>query len=138
MLIRCIRTSQTLTYIADLKNTTDEYIPAYLHTLRFRQIHTKTDIRLLLGYAAVLIAGALFYFDWKYGWDATKAYTAPAVVVYFILNGAFTYWIWGVEKGTVYEGEGKEGKVRFSPLVFFAVERKSGRLGCYARFGLQS
>jgi hypothetical protein len=28
-----------------------------------------------------------------------------------VLNGAFSYWLWFVEKGVVYEGEGKTGKV---------------------------
>jgi hypothetical protein len=96
----------------DLKNTTDDALPNYLHSLKFKQIHTQTDVRLVLGYVAVAIAGALFYFDWKFGWDASKPYTAPAVVAYFILNGAFSYWLWFVEKGVVYEGQGKTGTVR--------------------------
>lgn len=98
--------------LPDLKNTTDDALPNYLHSLKFRQIHTQTDVRLALGYTAVAIAGALFYFDWKFGWEASKPYTAPAVVAYFLLNGAFTYWMWFVEGGVVYEGEGKTGKVR--------------------------
>ncbi|KAF2009848.1 SPC25-domain-containing protein [Aaosphaeria arxii CBS 175.79] len=97
--------------LPDLKNTTDDALPNYLHSLKFRQIHTQTDVRLALGYVAVIIAGVLFYFDWTLGWDATKPYTAPAVAAYFILNGAFTYWLWFVEKGAVYEGEGKTGKI---------------------------
>tara|TARA_R110002003_G_scaffold59_30_gene5413 strand:- start:6035 stop:6403 length:369 start_codon:yes stop_codon:yes gene_type:complete len=96
---------------ADLKNTTDDALPNYLHSLKFKQTHTQTDIRLAIGYVAVAIAGALFYFDWKFGWEASKPYTAPAVVAYFLLNGAFSYWLWFVEKGVVYEGEGKTGKV---------------------------
>jgi hypothetical protein len=75
-------------------------------------------VRLALGYAAVTIAGALFWFDWKFGWDSSKPFTAPAVAAYFILNGAFSYWLWVVEKGVVYEGEGKTGKVR-STLTFY-------------------
>lgn len=98
----------------DLKNTTDDALPNYLHSLKFKQIHTQTDVRLALGYSAVVIAGVLFYFDWKLGWEATKTYTAPAVIAYFLLNGAFSYWLWFVEKGVVYEGEGKTGKVRSS------------------------
>ncbi|PSN60806.1 hypothetical protein BS50DRAFT_563484 [Corynespora cassiicola Philippines] len=98
--------------LADLKNTTDDALPNYLHSLKFRQKHTSTDVRLAMGYAAVIIAGALFYFDWKFGWEASKPYTAPAVVVYFLLNSAFTYWMWFVEKGLVYEGEGKTGKLK--------------------------
>jgi hypothetical protein len=94
-----------------LKNTTDDALPNYLHYLKFKQIHKQTDVRLALGYSAVIIAGALFYFDWKFGWEASKPYTAPAVVAYFILNTAFSFWLWVVEAGTVYEGEGKTGKV---------------------------
>lgn len=97
--------------MVDLKNTTDDALPNYLHSLKFRQIHTQTDVRLVLGYVAVIIAGALFYFDWKFGWEASKPYTAPAVAAYFILNGAFSYWLWFVEKGVVYEGEGNTGRV---------------------------
>jgi hypothetical protein len=68
-------------------------------------------VRLAIGYTAVIIAGALFYYDWKFGWEASKPYTLPAVVAYFLLNTAFSYWLWFVEAGTVYEGEGKTGKV---------------------------
>jgi hypothetical protein len=106
---------QTPNITTDLKNTTDDALPNYLHSLKFRQIHTQTDVRLVLGYAAVIIAGALFYFDWKFGWEASKPYTAPAVAAYFVLNGAFSYWLWFVEKGVVYEGEGKTGRVSAQP-----------------------
>ncbi|PVH99492.1 hypothetical protein DM02DRAFT_615005 [Periconia macrospinosa] len=100
--------------LSDLKNTTDDALPAYFHTLKFKQIHKQTDVRLVLGYSAVIIAGALFYYDWKFGWEASKPYTAPAVAAYFILNSAFSYWLWFVEAGTVYEGEGKTGRVRIA------------------------
>jgi len=99
--------------LADLKNTTDDALPNYLKSLKFRQSNRLTDVRLALGYSAVAIAGALFYFDWKHGWDVSKAYTGPAVAVYFVLNMAFSYWMWGVEKGCVFEGEGRGGiKIR--------------------------
>lgn len=100
--------------LSDLKNTTDDALPNYLHSLKFRQIHKQTDVRLVIGYTAVAISGALFYYDWKFGWEASKPYTLPAVVAYFILNTAFSYWLWFVEAGTVYEGEGKTGKVRIA------------------------
>ncbi|OJD29264.1 microsomal signal peptidase 25 kda subunit [Diplodia corticola] len=94
--------------VPDLKNTTDDALPNYLNSLKFRQSHRFTDVRLALGYTAVIIAGALFYFDYKFGWDATKAYTGPAVLAYFALNSAFMYWMYFVEKGMVYSGE-KDG-----------------------------
>jgi len=73
--------------------------------LKFKQSHFLTDVRLSLGYAAVVVAAVTFYFDYKLGWDKTKSWTLWAVVAYFILNGALTYWIWGVEKGKVFNGE---------------------------------
>ena len=89
----------------DLKNTTDDALPNYLTSLRFKQSHFLTDVRLGLGYTAVTIAAITFCFDYKFGWDKTKHYTLWAVVVYFILNSTLTYWIWGIEKGKVFVGE---------------------------------
>jgi len=60
---------------------------------------------LALGYTAVLIAAITFYADYKLGWDKTKDATFWAVLIYFTLNGALTFWIWGVEKGKVFTGE---------------------------------
>ena len=91
--------------MTDLKNTTDDALPNYLNSLHFKQSHYLTDVRLALGYSAVIIAGVTFAADYKLGWDATKVGTLWAVVAYFILNGALTLWIWQVEKGVVYEGE---------------------------------
>jgi hypothetical protein len=89
---------------SDLKNTSDDALPNYLNSLGFKQSHYYTDVRLAIGYVAVTIAGALFYADWKLGWDVTRAWTLPAVAAYMVLNGAFTYWLFRVEKGTVYVG----------------------------------
>jgi hypothetical protein len=38
------------------------------------------------------------------------------VVAYFLLNAAFSIWLWVVEAGVVYEGEGKTGKVSITIL----------------------
>lgn len=99
IILQCTYSKQT-----DLKNTTDDALPNYLNSLKFKQSHNLTDVRLALGYAAVVIAGLTFYFDFKLGWDQTKYWTLWAVVVYFLLNGALTLWIWNVEKGTVFVG----------------------------------
>ncbi|KAK0632526.1 microsomal signal peptidase 25 kDa subunit-domain-containing protein [Immersiella caudata] len=90
--------------LADLKNTSDDAIPNYLNSLKFRQSHRLTDIRLTLGYGALAIAAACLGWDYKFGFDATKYYTAAAVALYSLLNGALTLWIFYVERGTIYEG----------------------------------
>ena len=101
-------------HLQDLKHTTDDALPNYLTSLKFKQDHRYSDVRLALGWSAVAIAGVLFYFDWKFGWDATKAWTLPSVLVYFLLNGAFTYWIWFVEKSIVFMGERQGSKLEIS------------------------
>ncbi|RQM05059.1 hypothetical protein DH86_00003645 [Scytalidium sp. 3C] len=94
----------------DLKNTSDDVIPVYLNSLKFKQSHTLSDIRLAIGYSAFAICAATFLWDYKFGFQATKYYTAAAVVAYSLLNGALTYWIWFVEKGKVYVGTSPTGE----------------------------
>ncbi|GAB7328139.1 hypothetical protein MBLNU13_g00168t1 [Cladosporium sp. NU13] len=95
--------------LPDLKNTTDDALGNYLRGIGFKQDNTKADVKLLVGYLAVIIAGATFVADYKLGWEATKGWTAVAVAAYAILNGFFTYWLWFVEAGLVFEGS-KDGK----------------------------
>lgn len=71
-------------------------------------------MRLGLGYSAFLIAAACFLWDYKFGFDSTKYYTAAAVAVYMVLNTALTLWIWLKENGIVYVGTAPSGDtVRF-------------------------
>lgn len=94
----------------DLKNTSDDTIPVYLNSLKFRQSHRLTDVRLALGYSALILAAACFGWDYKLGFDNTKYYTAAAVVIYGCLNSALTLWIWKKEKGVVYVGTAPSGE----------------------------
>lgn len=101
--------------LPDLKNTTDDALGNYLRGLHFQQDNSKLDIRLAIGYSSVIIAAATFIADYKLGWEATKQWTAVAVVAYGLLNAAFTYWMWAVEKGIVFEGSTDGKKVRCIP-----------------------
>ena len=109
---RLLANSRRILTMTDLKNTTDDALPNYLTSLKFKQSHFLTDVRLALGYMAVTIAGITFFIDYKLGWDKTKASTLWAVIAYFILNSALTYWIWGVEKGKVFTGDYEGTQVR--------------------------
>lgn len=100
----------------DLKSTTDDALSPYLTTLptpyTFTQDHTLTNIRFLLGYTAVAIAGATFYADRYLGWEATTSpWVIAAVGAYFVLNGVFTYWVWFVEGGEVFRGRRGSGEL---------------------------
>ena len=91
-------------------------------------------MRLALGWTAVVLAGALFYYDWKHGWEACRPFTLPAVLLYFALNGAYTYWLWFVERGVVYAGAAPDGSgvLRIASAVekhvpTYKVEARVGR-----------
>ncbi|KAJ1333870.1 microsomal signal peptidase 12-like protein [Microdochium nivale] len=95
--------------LADLKNTSDDAIPNYLNSLKFRQDHTLADTRLALGYGAFALAAACFGWDYKFGFEGTKVYTAAAVAAYALLNAVLTYWISFVEKSIVYQATAPDG-----------------------------
>lgn len=57
-----------------------------------------------------MIAAACFLWDYKFGFESTKYYTAGAVIVYSILNSALTLWIWLKEKGIIYVGTAPNGE----------------------------
>ncbi|RMZ26363.1 hypothetical protein D0859_09582 [Hortaea werneckii] len=123
--------------LPDLKNTTDDALGNYLRGLNFQQDNSKLDTRLAIGYTSVLIAAATFVADYKLGWEATKGWTAVAVVCYGILNAAFTYWMWGVEKGLVFEGK-KDGKhVSILPGAWGGSGKRNG-LTSWAKISLAS
>jgi signal peptidase complex subunit 2 len=102
----------------DLKNTTDDALGNYLRGLQFQQDNSKLDFRLAVGYTSVIIAGACFAADYKLGWEATKTWTAVAVAAYAILNGIYSYWMWAVEKGLIFEGERDGKKVSCSHAMY--------------------
>jgi hypothetical protein len=117
----------------DLKTTTDDALGNYLRGLHFTQDNSRLDTRLAIGYLSVIIAAATFAADYKLGWEATKHWTAAAVAAYAVLNGVLTWWMWGVEKGTVFEG-GKGGrKVRSLRLAATASSRCKRWVDCFGQ-----
>ncbi|QKX55161.1 uncharacterized protein TRUGW13939_02253 [Talaromyces rugulosus] len=98
----------------DLKNTTDDaftYLVRLPSQYAFKRNNTTTDVRLIVGYTAVIIAGVTFYLDRQLGWEATEAaWVKAAVVAYFTLNSILTFWIWAVDAGEVFKGERKSGE----------------------------
>lgn len=118
--------------LAELKNTSDDAIPAYLNSLKFKQAHTIADTNLLIGYASLLVAAATFYWDYKFGFESTKIYTAFAVVLYAILSIILSLYSKYVEKGTIYVGTNSQGdeiriasKVKeYNPVYYLEITTK--------------
>jgi hypothetical protein len=106
----------------DLKNTSDDAIPNYLNSLKFKQDHRLLDTHLALGYAAFAIAAACFLWDYKFGFESTKWYTAGAVVLYSLINSALTLWVSFVEKNIVYQGTAPDGTKVSAQIQVFSLE----------------
>jgi len=77
----------------------------YLTSLDYVQVHTLSDIRLALGYIAVIaVAGAAFY-EYKVGFKEAKGVSMLGVGIYFILNIALYFWGYFIEGDIVYVGK---------------------------------
>ncbi|KAF4122939.1 Microsomal signal peptidase 25 kDa subunit (SPC25) [Geosmithia morbida] len=98
---------------ADLKNTTDDAVSNYLNSLGFTQKHTMTDVRLAIGYSSFAVATACFLWDYKLGFEDTKTYTAVAVALYTLLQGALMLWTGKIEEGMIYQGIAPSGEQIF-------------------------
>lgn len=81
----------------------------YLNSHGFKQSHQLIDVRLYVGFMACAIAALNFYYDYKLGFEKTKACTLYAVIAYFTLNSILTWWIWWIEGRKVYVGQTPEG-----------------------------
>lgn len=87
-----------------LKTTCDEQLVTILSTLGYSVSHTMTDVRLAIGYASIVVAGVTAFIDYKWGFFDAKLLITICVVLYAVLNFAYTYWVWAIEKGVVYSG----------------------------------
>ncbi|ORY80943.1 signal peptidase complex subunit 2 [Protomyces lactucae-debilis] len=90
--------------LKDLKAESDDVIPTCLEKLGYKQDHTHLDTRLFFGFTGVLAAVLSGLYDYRYGFEAGKLYTAIGVVVYFLAYGAMLGYQYFVEDGVVYVG----------------------------------
>ncbi|BFZ53304.1 Signal peptidase complex subunit 2 [Savitreella phatthalungensis] len=90
--------------LTELRTTTDDAVAATLAETDLQRSHFYADVRLALGYVAVISAAAAGYHDWKVGFEAAKAYTLVGVLLYFAAYGGMVGWQWFIERGMFYEG----------------------------------
>ena len=114
-----------------MRATTDDALLNYLNSLGLVQSHTLLDTRLALGFSAFLLSAACFAWDYKLGFESTKQYTLVAVILYTLLNGALTYWIMFVERGTIYAGSTKDGKTKIRVISDSKKPKQKGEAPSY-------
>lgn len=105
--------------------------------------HFLINVRLILGFSSVLVAGGVALWDRKVGFFEAFNVTAVGVAVYIVLSAAYLYWVTFVEKGVVYEGSDEAGeniqivtkvKDKYSPVYTVVVKRKGKTWESEAQF----
>ena len=79
-------------------------IVKYMKSLNYLQSHLFSNVRLLLGYTAVIACAAAAYYEYKVGFKNAKPICMLAVGSYFILNTALYLWGHYIEQDIVYIG----------------------------------
>ncbi|KLO14129.1 hypothetical protein SCHPADRAFT_826911 [Schizopora paradoxa] len=94
--------------MTELKNACDDAVKKLLSQPDlFIENHTHTDVKLALGWASVLIAGATALYGWKVEFEQSKPLVWTGVILYVILTSLSTLYSFFVEKNTVFVGKRK-------------------------------
>ena len=75
-----------------------------MKSLGYTQNYMLSDIRLGLGYAAVICCAAAAYYEYKVGFKEAKSWSMLGVGAYFLFNAALYFWGYFIEGNTVYVG----------------------------------
>ncbi|ORY46295.1 hypothetical protein LY90DRAFT_509304 [Neocallimastix californiae] len=76
----------------------------------YSEDHKHSNINLILGYTASIIAGAASLYSYLKPFNECKGILAVSVVLYFILGGLMTIYNKFVKKNEVFNGSKKEEK----------------------------
>lgn len=94
--------------LTDLKNTLDDALKRCLARPDcYSQIHQHTDVRLGLGWAAVLVAAATGLYSWKISFEESRLGVFIGVALYALLSAVQMGYIYFVEGDTVFIGKRK-------------------------------
>ena len=85
-----------------------------MKSLDFVQSYTLSDIRLALGYAAVLAVAIAAYYEYRVGFQAAKGWSTLSVGAYFLLNAALYCWTTYIERDIIYIGNKGDLRVLLS------------------------
>ncbi|EJD39581.1 hypothetical protein AURDEDRAFT_91427 [Auricularia subglabra TFB-10046 SS5] len=73
----------------------------------FKMINLHTDVRLVLGWSSVIVAGLTGLYGWKVEFEKSKAAVAAGVILYMILSSVQTLYAYFIEQNIVFEGKRK-------------------------------
>ncbi|KAI9441714.1 microsomal signal peptidase 25 kDa subunit-domain-containing protein [Lactarius indigo] len=105
--------------LTELKNALDDAIKRFLSRPDlFKQIHLHTDVRLVLGWSGVFVAGATAFYSWRLEFEQSKPVMWIGLIVYIILTLLQTLYAYFVEGDIIFVGKRKtfDKRVRLTIL----------------------
>ncbi|KAJ7202874.1 microsomal signal peptidase 25 kDa subunit-domain-containing protein [Mycena pura] len=92
----------------ELKNACDDALKRYLSRPElFKQIHQHTDVRLVLGWLGVFVAGATGLYGYKVEFEQSKPVVWTGLILYLLLTFTQTLYSYFVEGDVVFVGKRK-------------------------------
>ncbi|KAI8096989.1 signal peptidase complex subunit 2 [Halteromyces radiatus] len=91
--------------VTQLKHTLDDELAKYIEKeCGYSQSHQHTYLKLVLGYASVLIAGGSFLYERKYGFHYDKFGALGCVISFWVLQAVSLLYTRFVEKNEIFVG----------------------------------
>ncbi|KAJ9105889.1 hypothetical protein QFC20_004224 [Naganishia adeliensis] len=103
--------------LVELKHACDDAVKSIMKDYQFTEIHTHTDIKLALGWLAVLVAAGTAGYSYKVGFEETKGVATAGVIAYFILSGIQLLYAYYFEGSKIYIGKRKSLSKRIETEV---------------------
>ncbi|ORX72170.1 hypothetical protein DL89DRAFT_291391 [Linderina pennispora] len=93
--------------LSELKTTCDNSLKEFLKSKGYDEMHTHTDVKLILGYVGVIFCAIDFAYSWKYPFSQTKWFSYISVSIYAITSGLALLYSYLVQRDTFFVGYNK-------------------------------
>ncbi|PIA19477.1 hypothetical protein COEREDRAFT_84125 [Coemansia reversa NRRL 1564] len=93
--------------ISELRTACDTGLREFLKAKGYEEMHTHTDVKLVLGYIGVLFCAIDFAYSWKYPFSQTKWFSYISVSVYAVASVLALVYSYAVQRDTFFVGYNK-------------------------------
>ncbi|KAI8324079.1 hypothetical protein GQ54DRAFT_316362 [Martensiomyces pterosporus] len=93
--------------ISELKAACDTSLKEFLRARGYEEMHTHTDVKLVLGYVGVIFCAIDFAYSWKYPFSQTKWFSYISVSVYALTSVLALAYSYAVQRDTFFVGYNK-------------------------------
>ncbi|KAJ1677222.1 hypothetical protein EV182_006627, partial [Spiromyces aspiralis] len=101
-------TVATIYNLSELKATCDDALRKYFEKKGFKERHTHTDVKLLLGYTGVIFCMADFLYSWKRPFKSTKWFSYISVTMFSLMTILTMLYSFFVQRDTFYVGHSED------------------------------